>query len=141
MIDAEAPALKAITVKNPWAWSILHAGKDVENRSQSINHRGTLYIHVAKRDDEAGYENETFRQARAKASQAVKNNLHLQGYVLGTVEVVGCHYSTECRTSEGLCSEWARPGQYHWELANPRPLACPFPEIGQLGLWNLAANA
>lgn len=141
MIDTESPALKAITVKNPWAWSILHAGKDVENRSQSINHRGTLYIHVAKRDDEAGYENETFRQARAKAPQAVKNNLHLKGHVLGTVEVVGCHYSTECRTAEGYCSKWARPGFYHWELANPKPLACPFPEIGQLGLWNLPATS
>ena len=141
MIGIEAPVLKAVTVKNPWAWSILHAGKDVENRSQSINHRGTLYIHVAKRDDEAGYENETFQKARASAPQAFKNHLKLQGYVLGTVKVVGCHYSTECKTADGYCSEWARPGFYHWELRDPRPLTCPFPEIGKLGIWNLAATA
>ncbi|MGO4143694.1 ASCH domain-containing protein [Paenarthrobacter sp. YAF11_1] len=140
MNDIEAPALKAVTVKNPWAWCILHAGKDVENRSQSINHRGTLYIHAAKKDDEAGYENEAFRQARDAAPLAVKNAVRLQGHVLGTVDVVGCHYSLDCKTADGYCSEWARPGMYHWELANPRPLACPFPEIGQLGLWNLAAT-
>lgn len=79
MIDAEAPALKAITVKNPWAWSILHAGKDVENRSQSINHRGTLYIHVAKRDDEAGYENETFRQGTRQGATGSQEQPPLAG--------------------------------------------------------------
>ncbi|QOT16500.1 ASCH domain-containing protein [Paenarthrobacter sp. YJN-5] len=140
-VGIEAPRLKALTVKNPWAWAIINAGKNVENRSQPTSHRGTLYIHIAKRDDEAGHENEAIRQARAEASQAVRNHLQLQGYVLGTVEVVGCHHSSDCKTKDGYCSEWARPGFYHWELSQPRPLACPFPEVGKLNIWNLEATS
>ena len=24
--------MKALTIKQPWAWAIIHAGKDIENR-------------------------------------------------------------------------------------------------------------
>ena len=43
----------ALSVRQPWAWAIIHAGKDVENRSwQAVNHglrrRGRIAIHAAK---------------------------------------------------------------------------------------------
>src|SRR6478752_931390 len=41
-------AMYAISVHQPWAWAILHAGKNVENRSWRTNHRGPLLIHAAK---------------------------------------------------------------------------------------------
>ena len=25
--------MKALTIKQPWAWAILHGGKDIENRN------------------------------------------------------------------------------------------------------------
>ena len=44
---------KALSVRQPWAWAIIFAGKDVENRSwQAVNHglsvRGRIAIHAAK---------------------------------------------------------------------------------------------
>lgn len=35
---ADIPHL-ALSVRQPWAWAIIHAGKDIENRTwQAVNH-------------------------------------------------------------------------------------------------------
>ena len=36
-----------------------------------------------------------------------------------------------------LCSKWAQIDQWHWQLANVRPLAEPVPAKGALGLWKV----
>jgi len=43
----------ALSVRQPWAWAIIHAGKDIENRSWHAVDRGTMRrgriaIHAAK---------------------------------------------------------------------------------------------
>ena len=38
----------ALSIRQPWAWAILHAGKDIENRSWSTSFRGPVCIHAAK---------------------------------------------------------------------------------------------
>lgn len=38
--------MKAITVKQPWAWAIRWGFKPVENRSQRTAYRGKLAIHA-----------------------------------------------------------------------------------------------
>lgn len=38
----------AISIRQPWAWAILHAGKDIENRTWSTSFRGPVCIHAAK---------------------------------------------------------------------------------------------
>jgi hypothetical protein len=41
--------MKAISIRQPWAWAILHAGKRVENRDwRGCSYRGPLLIHAAK---------------------------------------------------------------------------------------------
>ena len=39
--------MKAVSVHQPWAWAILHAGKNVENRTWATRHCGPLLIHAA----------------------------------------------------------------------------------------------
>lgn len=46
--------MKALSVRQPWAWAILHAGKPIENRSRKdgkmpaiCRHRGPLLIHAS----------------------------------------------------------------------------------------------
>jgi len=41
--------IKALTIRQPWAFAILNLGKDVENRSWRTRHRGPLLIHAAAR--------------------------------------------------------------------------------------------
>ncbi len=34
----------ALSIRQPWAWAIIHAGKDVENRSENMAHRAEKLI-------------------------------------------------------------------------------------------------
>lgn len=122
---------KALTVKQPWAWAIIHGGKDVENRSKPTKHRGQLYIHAGK-----GWADEGIDAMGIDALPKSYDEF-LAGMVIGTVDLVGHHHADECG---GVACAWGIPGFYHWELANARPLATPFPETGKLGIWNLGAT-
>ncbi len=39
---------RALSVRQPWAWAILHAGKRVENRSRNVTTRGPFLLHASK---------------------------------------------------------------------------------------------
>jgi hypothetical protein len=41
--------MKALSIRQPWAWAILHAGKDIENRDwrYAPKFRGEFYIHAS----------------------------------------------------------------------------------------------
>ena len=41
------PAVRALTVRQPWAWAIIYGGKDLENRRWRTSYRGPL-IHASK---------------------------------------------------------------------------------------------
>jgi hypothetical protein len=40
--------MKALSVRQPWAWAIIYALKNVENRGWPIHYRGDILIHAAK---------------------------------------------------------------------------------------------
>jgi ASCH domain len=44
--------MKALSVRQPWAWLIIAGHKDVENRSWTTTYRGPLLIHAARRPDD-----------------------------------------------------------------------------------------
>ena len=46
--------MKALSIRQPWAWAIIHAGKDVENRPWGTRYRGPLLIHASKTLDQEG---------------------------------------------------------------------------------------
>lgn len=46
----------ALSIRQPWAWLILHAGKDVENREWRTAFRGDVLIHASKTMTRADYE-------------------------------------------------------------------------------------
>jgi hypothetical protein len=41
-----------------------------------------------------------------------------------------------CELRIANCLGWGIPGQYHWQLENPR-LVTPIPYIGQLGIFEV----
>jgi hypothetical protein len=45
-------AMKALSIRQPWAWLIITGHKDVENRSWTTTYRGPLLIHAARRPDD-----------------------------------------------------------------------------------------
>lgn len=47
--------VQALTIRQPWAWLILHSGKDIENRTWATKFTGRLLIHAAATMTEAEY--------------------------------------------------------------------------------------
>ena len=50
--------MRVLTVRQPWAWAILNAGKNIENRSRNIvgSYRGPVAIHAGMTADNDGIE-------------------------------------------------------------------------------------
>lgn len=112
--------MRAITVRQPHAWAILHAGKDVENRTRSTRYRGPLLVHAGRAEPSHD------EMARVGATGPLATGVFVA--VAALVDVHQC---------DGGCSRWARPGRWHLVLADPRPVP-PVPARGWLGLWPVA---
>jgi hypothetical protein len=46
----------ALSIRQPWAWLIVHGYKDVENRTWPTRRRGPFLVHAGKTLDHEGYE-------------------------------------------------------------------------------------
>jgi hypothetical protein len=42
------PDIKVLSIRQPFAWAILHAGKTIENRTWWTRYRGPVLIHASK---------------------------------------------------------------------------------------------
>lgn len=122
--------MKALSVRQPWAWAILHAGKDVENRSWRTKYRGWVLIHAARRIDRGALAQ--LRGDRPAITWPAEREL-VTGALLGRVLLTGC--------TEMHWSWWAEPGCWHWDLELPRPFAEPVPWRGSLGLFTVPDEA
>lgn len=48
--------MKAISIRQPWAWLIVNGYKDIENRSWRTKYRGQVLIHASQGVKKAEYE-------------------------------------------------------------------------------------
>ena len=132
--------MRILTVKQPWAWAIIHGGKDVENRVRSLGpYRGPVAIHASRSiGANSAWTDPNVREALIRADSISDWNPSL-GTIIGVVDLVDEH--TDCTENvDGhghtpTCSKWAMSDHHHLVLANPRPLTQPIPARGMLGLW------
>ncbi|WP_375549477.1 hypothetical protein ABWI01_03540 [Oceanicaulis alexandrii] len=125
----------ALSVRQPWAWAILYAGKDIENRSVA-SARGMrnerIAVHAAKGMTQ--WEYKTARDLMATLGIITPPPARLiRGAIVGTVDVTG-------QTYEGV-SPWFF-GPVGLRLEDPEPLQKPIPAKGALGyfLWRAAGE-
>lgn len=156
--------MRILTVRQPWAWAIVHGGKDVENRSRNLagDYRGPVAIHVAQADDVNAFSlsqsltalnavaDRWFADAVIARPKSVETVPWCRdhGRIIGVVDLVDVHrviesggrlhcegFAAPTQTNEsGACSQWAEKDAQHLVLSNPRPLAEPIPYRGALGL-------
>jgi hypothetical protein len=148
--------VRILTVRQPWAWAIIHGGKTVENRPRNIagGYRGPVAIHAGKNFD---YERPSDRFLAEYARRPIAGRE--TGFIIGVVDLVDVHLSkpSSSNTHTGqpvcfddhtrvghVCSSWAQefaaPGGFHLVLANPRPLTEAIPYTGALGLRDLGTR-
>ena len=51
--------MRALSIRQPWAWLIAEAVKDIENRRWATTYRGVFLIHAGKQFDSEGHEGAT----------------------------------------------------------------------------------
>lgn len=115
--------MKVISIRQPWAWLIIHAGKDIENRDWCTNYRGPVAVHTPK-----------FVPTQAEISK-IESAMKVQirridlryGGIIGTAEI------TDCVTHHD--SRWFFGG-YGFVLVRPRPVRF-HPLSGRLGVFDV----
>ena len=146
--------IRALTVRQPYAWAIAEGFKPVENRGWRTAYRGLLAVHAGSRFDELASfpvrdADRKFRALKAKAllAGAFPPEAARLGFrrVVAVARLAGIHHASECMATEGkpprrLCCPWAVHGEHHWELPEIWPLD-PVPcHPGKRGLWKLPSD-
>lgn len=130
--------MKAISIRAPWWWFILHAGKDIENRDWKHSYRGPVLIHASSwwkerevRDDATAARDLAGHTAafRFPSIDTFRGDMRrLGGHIVGRAEIVGCVRSSD--------SPWF-VGDYGFVLKNVQPLPIPFLCTGALGFFDV----
>lgn len=132
MIYPDLPKL-ALSIRQPWVHSILHLGKDIENREWSTKVRGSICLHAAKgmTQDEWRSGFHTALDATADQPSPIGSTFPRaadlpRGGIVGVVDII------DCVTHSG--SPWFF-GRYGFVLANARPVEF-IPVKGKLGFFD-----
>lgn len=117
----------AITLKQPWAWAVIYAGKDIENRTRAIS-PCDLVIHAGKGWDEEGEELILEITGRSRLPKIAMRG----GFIIGRVSVTGATFGSGRGRSK---SPWAFRGTWNWHLENPEPADPVIVCRGYPSLW------
>lgn len=120
--------MKALTVRQPWAQSIILGRKDVENRNWQTPHRGRIAIHaalaIAPPDDLAYFQ--TILKCEGDPAELMIENLP-RGVILGTVEIYDVVQNHD--------SIWTMDAPFQWLFRDAIRFDKPIPATGKLGMW------
>ena len=128
---------KALSIRQPWAWAILNAGKNIENRPRRFNYRGPICLHASKAMTNREFDEFVFFARGLNSDGHWPEDKWLphpgeleQGGIIGTANIVDCVEQSD--------SPWFF-GPFGLVLENIKPV--PFvPVKGALGLFNWRKN-
>ena len=141
--------MRALSLKQPWAWLVINGYKRVENRSwtpprDAVGER--IALHAGLRPD----ENRTSWDIARERGIEIPGVWGLPlGRIVGTVRIIGwldtrkepdVHPGLDAEAVDhALASPWWS-GPVGIVLAEPRPLQQPIDYSGSLGLWRIPAD-
>lgn len=128
--------MKALSIRQPWAYLIVAGYKDVENRTWNTNFRGRIYVHAGKSPDNLDgvksavgiLEKKLSRLGYMLAVHGIKCDVEFGG-IIGEVTIIDCVQDSD--------SPWAVPGQYQFVLKDALRYEQPIPMTGRLGFWEV----
>lgn len=122
--------MKALSIRQPWAWLIVNGHKTIENRTWKTTHRGPVLIHASKTPDLTADEMAAYRRAAwEECGVVIPADLPLGG-IVGMADLVDCTLTPDDPDS------WHEPGCYAFILRSPQPM--PFrPMKGRLHFFDV----
>ena len=120
--------MKALSIKQPWAWLIVHGYKDVENRTWPTKFKGRIYVHAGKSFDHEGFHWLFDHRILLPGNSYFGSADYYCGGIVGEVDIVDC--VTESK------SPWF-VGKYGFVLANAVAYEKPIPYKGKLGFFEV----
>lgn len=147
--------MKALSLRQPWAYAVVYLGKPFENREWRTNNphrkfRGTFLIHASlscTKDDQAGYEDMIWNCGHWPGLVTRKQLLAIpefgnleRGGIVGIGDITGSVVDRDIdNRTKHISHEWYT-GPFAFELANVKPL--PFtPCKGMLGFFQVDTSA
>jgi len=136
--------VKAISIRQPWAWFIINAGKVIENRTWRCHYRGPIAIHASKLPTSGRLYEDAIDDFYDGKGMALRSGVDLSkpnwttpitmgmfveqsGAIVGTARIVDCVTESP--------SPWF-VGPYGLVLEDVRPTPV-IPCRGALGLWTV----
>lgn len=118
--------MKALSIRQPWAWLIVHGGKNVENRTWHTKHRGRFAIHASQ-----GLTKLEYHAAR---DFALERGVEVPAFAdLQRGGIVGTAFLADSRDTS--LSPWYM-GEKAFLLIEPKPV--PFIALkGRLGFFEI----
>jgi hypothetical protein len=130
--------MKALSIRQPWAWLIVNGYKTIENRTWPTKFRGRVLIHASKgmTHDEYDDVEDYLMFSESTAIQAIR----LPAFTaLDRGGIVGVATITDCIPSARRYSSWHMEDQFGFEMCDAKPI--PFVECkGALGFFNVPSE-
>lgn len=118
----------ALSLRQPWAWCVLHLGKTIENRRWDTKYRGDFLIHASKGMTKDEYYGCMDTCTSVVGSAAIGSFPALKalprGGIVGAAKLVDVIPPCEACASGSRCGKnhgWHFPQQYGFVLENIRP--------------------
>ena len=142
--------MKALSISQPWAWAICHAGKRIENRDWKPPKwiiGQTIAIHAAKSwngTQAVDFINQAMYLEWERTNDPAlynftcppKRDQHTAGAIVATAKITDVFTSNDIREVVAHQEDWFM-GEYGWFLTSVKRLEQPIPCRGALGLWEL----
>ena len=139
--------MRALSIRQPWAFAVVVGAKTVENRTWSSTYVGPLAIHASQREDREAVRDVLrliYGQLRPRFDMERLHQLYEEykrpGCVVGQVDMTGCTRGGDTGVWDEAMVRWFE-GPFGFVFENARIAAQPIPFRGRLGLWELPSGA
>lgn len=123
--------MKALSIRQPWAWLIINGYKDIENRTWRTHFRGRFLIHAGKRFDKEGYESVKKNFPEIQMPEPEEFDF---GGIVGEAELIDCIEPEQCVP---VGSGWHQADCFGFVLSNAKKADSFRPLRGQLGFFKV----
>lgn len=138
--------MKALSIRQPWVWAIIHGGKRIENRDWYCSYRGPILIHASKwwQPGEASAVMRQIIAPRLREAGLEKQSITLdqlretRGHLMARATIVDC-IRPGGAVPDGQAGWYM--GSFGIVLADVRPLVAPVPCKGALSLFEVPEPA